>query len=112
MIAGERETMKKLTTLAALLVASLLAGCSEKQRSADCNSYPPVPALITETMPLPPVAAEPLMWQPGHWDWSDSGFVWANGQYVPAEGHGNLWMPGWWSRGETGCAWQPPHWTS
>ena len=74
--------------------------------------YPPVPALIQETAPKPPVTQEALMWQPGHWDWNGSGYVWARGQYVPAAGHGNLWVPGWWSRTDAGWVWQPPHWTS
>jgi hypothetical protein len=34
------------------------------------NPYPPVPPLQTETMPLPPVTVTPLIWQPGHWDWT------------------------------------------
>jgi hypothetical protein len=103
--------MRKSITLAALLAVGLLAGCTAKPQ-ADANPYPPVPPPIAETMPNPPVTAEPLMWQPGHWDWTGNGYVWSKGQYVPAEGHGNLWMPGWWSRSEAGWNWLPPHWTS
>lgn len=106
--------MKKFTIpgafLAACLVsAGLVAGCT---KPSDGNPYPPVPALIPEPMPNPPVTAEALMWQPGHWDWNGTGYVWAIGQYVPAAGHGNLWMPGWWSRTSAGWVWQPPHWMS
>ncbi len=101
--------MRHFPTLAVLLAVSLFAGCSQ---ISDTNPYPAVPALIQETPPKPPVTAEALMWQPGHWDWNGSGYVWAKGQYVPAEGHGNLWMPGWWSRTPNGWVWQPPHWTS
>jgi hypothetical protein len=102
--------MRHFPVLAALLAIGLLAGCGQTRVSD--NPYPPVPALIPETPPKPPVTAEPLMWQPGHWDWNGSGYVWAKGQYVPAAGHGNLWMPGWWSRGPSGWEWQPPHWRS
>jgi hypothetical protein len=109
-IGGDRETMRKFTTLAVLLTVSLMAGCQKPP--SDANSFPPVPPLITEVVPMPPVTAEPLMWQPGHWDWNGTGYVWAKGQYVPAAGHGNLWMPGWWSPTSTGWTWQPPHWTS
>jgi hypothetical protein len=110
-IAGERETMRKLTTLAVLMTVSLMAGC-QKPPPSEANSFPPVPPLITEVIPMPPVTAEPLMWQPGHWDWNGTGYIWAKGQYVPAAGHGNLWMPGWWSPTSSGWTWQPPHWTS
>jgi hypothetical protein len=103
--------MRKHTTLAAFLAVGLLAGCGEKPQT-DVNPFPPVPPVISEVMPKPPITAEPLMWQPGHWDWNGSGYVWAKGQYVPAAGHGNLWMPGWWSRSDSGWSWQPPHWTS
>ena len=103
--------MRHFSTLTALLAISLLAGCGQNQ-AADGNPYPPVPAPILETPPKPPVTSEGLMWQPGHWDWNGSGYVWAQGQYVPAAGHGSLWMPGWWSRGPSGWTWQPPHWTS
>jgi hypothetical protein len=104
--------MTKILTLAALLAVTLMAGCAPQ--AASTNPFPPVPALIPETMPLPPVTSEPLMWQPGHWDWnSDShSYDWTKGEYVPAEGHGNLWMPGWWTRSPAGWTWQPPHWTS
>ena len=50
--------------------ALLLAGCS------NANPYPPVPAPLVETVPNPPVSAQELNWQPGHWDWSGSGYVW------------------------------------
>ena len=102
--------MRTMTTMAALLAVTLLAGCAQK--TVDGNPYPPVPPLIAETLPKPPVTAEPLMWQPGHWDWNGSGYIWAKGQYVPAAGHGNMWMPGWWSKTDAGWTWQPPHWMS
>lgn len=101
--------MRHFPILAALVAIGLLAGCG---RPPDTNPYPPVPALVQETPTKPPVTEEPLMWQPGHWDWNGSGYVWARGQYVPAAGHGNLWVPGWWSRTDSGWVWQPAHWTS
>lgn len=96
-----------------LIAIVLLSACTRPDgMEGDARPYPPVPALLSEEMPKPPVTAEPLMWQPGHWDWSGSGYVWAKGQYVPAAGHGNLWMPGWWARTPSGWQWQAPHWTS
>ncbi|MBV9249833.1 MAG: YXWGXW repeat-containing protein [Acetobacteraceae bacterium] len=63
-------------------------------------------------MPLPPVTAEPLIWQPGFWDWTGSGYSWHHGQYVPAAGHGDKFQPGYWARTPSGWVWQPAHWTS
>jgi WXXGXW repeat (2 copies) len=102
--------MRNFTKPAALLALSLIAGCT--QAASGGNPYPPVPPLIAEPLPKPPVTGEALMWQPGHWDWNGGGYVWARGQYVPARGHGNLWVPGWWSRSDAGWSWQPAHWTS
>jgi hypothetical protein len=98
-------------SLALVLSCALLVGCgSETTRTP--TAYPPVPPLPTEVVPRPPVTAEPLMWQPGYWDWNGSAYLWRPGQFVPAEGHGNLWMPGFWQQGPSGWTWQPPHWTS
>ena len=98
--------------VAALLGAGLLAGCANQTETMATPPYPPVPPPMTETVPKPPVTAEPLMWQPGHWDWTGTGYTWAPGQYIPAAGHGPLWVPGWWSRTPTGWKWEPAHWTS
>lgn len=97
--------------LAATVAVGLLAGCAT-QTTTSANPYPPVPAPLAETMPKPPVTGEPLAWQPGHWNWSGSGYVWQPGQYVPAAGHGQLWQPGWWAQTPSGWVWQPAHWTS
>jgi hypothetical protein len=103
--------MRTFTKPAVFLALSLVAGCTQPAPHSE-NPYPPVPPPVAEAIPKPPVTGEALMWQPGHWDWNGSGYVWARGQYVPARGHGNLWVPGWWSRSSAGWNWQPPHWTS
>ena len=103
--------MRKVAKLAAAVTVVLVSACTQPEAPQQ-NPFPPVPSLVPESMPKPPVAAEPLMWQPGHWDWTGSGYTWAKGQYVPAAGHGSLWMPGWWSRTDTGWTWIPPHWMS
>lgn len=82
----------------------LLAGCAAP------FVPPPVPASVVEVIPNPPVSATPLIWQPGHWDWSGTSYVWQTGQYVPRAGHGNLYMPGYWALTDSGYRWQPPHW--
>jgi hypothetical protein len=103
--------MSQRKTLIAFLALGLAAGCAVQQPQVG-NPYPPAPPLTAEIIPKPPVSAEALIWQPGHWDWSGGGYVWAIGQYVPAAGHGNLWVQGWWSFGPGGWIWQPAHWTS
>ncbi|HET6306344.1 MAG TPA: hypothetical protein VFG12_04115 [Rhodopila sp.] len=103
--------MKPFTCPAAFLALALVAGCAQQAQRSE-NPYPPVPAPVVEMIPKPPVTAQALEWQPGHWDWNGSGYVWARGQYVPAAGHGQLWMPGWWARTDAGWVWRPAHWTS
>ena len=92
--------------IAALLLVLSLGAC------VATPPYPSVPALRADPMPKPPFTAEQLLWQPGHWDWSGSGYVWAPGQYVPAAGHGGSWMPGWWSRVDGIWRWEPAHWVA
>ncbi len=89
-------------TLAAL--ALLLVGCAESA------APPPVPAPMAESVPKPPVSAVPLVWQPGHWDWTGSSYVWTPGQYVDAAGHSGNWMPSYWDKTGSGWVWRPAHW--
>ena len=70
----------------------------------------PIPPPMAETMPNPPVSAVPLTWQPGHWDWTGSSYVWAPGQYVDLRGQSPLWMPPYWERAGAGWVWHPGHW--
>jgi hypothetical protein len=95
----------KLRTAAVLLgAACALVGCSAG------SAPPPVPAPMAETIPKPPVVATPLLWQPGHWDWTGSAYVWQPGQYVPAQGPSATWMPGYWEKADSGWIWHPAHW--
>ena len=99
--------MKHAATAASLFGAAwLLAGCA-----ADVPPAPIPPPPTAETVPLPPVSATPLIWQPGHWDWTGTAFIWAPGQFVPRAGHGEYWMPGFWDRIDSGWIWRPAHWT-
>jgi WXXGXW repeat (2 copies) len=97
--------MRYRSITAALIGAAwILAGCTT------INPPVPVPAPMAETMPKPPVSAEPLIWQPGHWDWTGNAYVWIPGQYVSAVGHGNRWIGGFWEPTDTGQVWHPAHW--
>jgi WXXGXW repeat (2 copies) len=97
----------KHPTIAALWLGTvwILAGCAAE------NPPPPAPLPpMTETIPKPPVTATPLIWQPGHWDWTGSSYVWTPGDYVPRGGHGELWMPGYWEKTASGWVWHPARW--
>jgi hypothetical protein len=97
---------RRATTSAAVLLASLLAlgACGPSAPPA------PIPAPLPESIPKPPVSASQMIWQPGHWDWTGSSYVWVPGQFVEAAGHGSDWMPGWWEKTDSGWAWRPGHW--
>jgi hypothetical protein len=83
-----------------------LAGCV-----VPSSAPPPPPPLQAEVMSKPPVTTTPLLWQPGHWDWTGGGYVWQPGEYVPSAGHGNMYMPGFWAATPDGrWVWQPAHW--
>jgi hypothetical protein len=87
-----------------MAIGLALAGCG------NAGAPPPVPPLQPEVMGKPPVTTTPLIWQPGHWDWTGGGYSWAAGSFMPSAGHGNLWMPGYWAQGDGGWVWQPAHW--
>ena len=91
---------------AILLFASLalVAGCADDASVTTTTTtvvtkpaYPPVPAMPSETVPLPPVSGVPLTWQPGHWDWTGSVYAWQRGRWVTRGGHGTLWQDGYWT---------------
>ncbi len=84
----------------------VLAGCATPSLP-----YPPVPAPLAETVPKPPVSEAPLIWQPGHYDWTGSAYVWTAGSYVPRAEH-VTWMPGYWTGTSGSYVWVPAHWTS
>jgi len=52
----------------------------------------------------------PLTWQPGHWDWTGSSYVWAPGQYVDLGGRPGNWQPPYWEQIAGGWVWRPGHW--
>ena len=70
----------------------------------------PIPPPQAETIPNPPVSAVPLTWQPGHWDWTGSSYVWVQGQWVNLNGRPGTWMPPFWEKTPSGWAWHPAHW--
>jgi hypothetical protein len=88
----------------AVAVLLLLAACVASGPPA------PIPPPMAETQPRPPASPVPLSWQPGHWDWTGSSYVWAPGQYVDLAGRPGNWMPSFWERTDQGWVWRPAHW--
>ena len=82
----------------------VLAACAGYQ------SYPPIPAPQAERVPEPPRSRDPLIWQPGHYDWNGAGFTWTPGRWVQRAGHGTLWQDGYWRSDGNGYAWVLGHW--
>lgn len=95
--------------LAFALAAPLLGGCVAETTTA-AYPFPPVPAAPPERVPLPPVSETPLIWQPGHYDWTGTAYVWQPGRYVARAGHGSLWQNGYWQFVNGGYTWVPAHW--
>jgi hypothetical protein len=74
----------------------------------------PPPPPHSELVPPPPDGAGPVVWQPGHWQFSgDPGnpWSWQPGQYVPPPPGQTTWIPGRWMQQPTGSwSWVDGHW--
>jgi hypothetical protein len=77
------------------------------QQASSPTAPPPIPV---ETVPKPPVSEEPLIWQPGHWDWTGSAYVWTQGSWVVRAGHGTQWQDGYWVNQGASWVWVAGHW--
>ncbi|HTR16183.1 MAG TPA: YXWGXW repeat-containing protein [Acetobacteraceae bacterium] len=90
------------------LMALALSGCA--QQPAPSPGPPPPPPPRAESIPKPPVTATPLIWQPGHWDWTGTGYAWDQGRWVERAGHGAMWQDGYWQGSGATAVWVPGHW--
>jgi hypothetical protein len=97
-------------TLAGALALSLACCTVQTAPTVAANPYPPVPPPRVEVVPKPPVSAEPLVWTPGHWDWTGAGYTWTEGRWGPAVTPGHAWRPGYWAATSSGWVWQPGGW--
>lgn len=101
-----RATWTKRAPLAAtamvLVVGMGLAGCGA--------SYPEIPPPRIEVMGKPPVTETPLIWRPGHWDWTGAAYVWEPGEFVARAGHSDYFQSGRWESTSGGWRWDPAHW--
>ena len=99
--------MRPMTALLACAVS--LSACAIPRGTA-YNPHPPPPPPRREAALKPPVTEELLILQPGHWEWTGSGYVWETHRFVPREGHGSLWLDGHWVIEGGDWAWAPGRW--
>lgn len=101
---------KRLTSPAILLALGLGACATPVQPYVAASPYPVPPPPRNESIPPPPVNPQPMIWQPGHWDWTGSSYAWSDGLWVSREGHGDNWLDGYWTHGTGVWTWVPAHW--
>jgi hypothetical protein len=89
-----------------LATVLLLAGCGSQ-----LPSYPVAPPLPAETIPLPPVSEEQLIWHPGDWVYVDGSYRYEAGRYEPRGDHGALWTRGHWAGTAGNYIWVPGSWS-
>ncbi|MBX5454645.1 MAG: hypothetical protein K6U10_12020 [Acidobacteriia bacterium] len=104
------QTPRNWSGVAMVVSWLVLAGCAAQPSAPAQPPYPPVPAVKAEKIPLPPVSEDPLVWQPGHWDWNGSTYTWQPGKWVPRAGHGTMWQDGYWAKKDNTWSWVPAHW--
>lgn len=72
------------------------------------------PPVHAELVPPPPAGRGPVVWQPGHWDYTGktgNPWAWHDGQYVPPPEGETTWVPGRWSHAPNGSwIWLHGHW--
>ncbi|MDA8247680.1 MAG: hypothetical protein M0Z28_00725 [Rhodospirillales bacterium] len=100
-------------TVPTLLLLAAVSACTPPESApvtSGANPYPQPPPVRTEVIPKPPVSEDPLIWQPGHWDWAGTGFSWHAGEWMKRAGHGTEWQDGYWSNQNGTWSWVPAHW--
>jgi hypothetical protein len=99
-------------SLSLAVVLGLAAACAQSGSAvvAGANPNPPPPPVRSEVIPKPPVSEDPLIWQPGHWDWEGTGYAWRAGEWVKRAGHGTEWQDGYWVNQSGNWTWVAGHW--
>ncbi len=94
--------MRVTLVLAAVLG---LGGCT-----AWAPGFPAPPPLPAETIPLPPVSDQALIWQPGDWTYFDGSYRYEAGRFVPRGDHRAAWTFGHWVGTQGQYRWVPGGW--
>ena len=96
----------KYSVALCLLCAITLCGCVVPPEA----EAPAVPPPYAERVPVPPRSQVPLIWRPGHHDWTGDRYVWIPGRWQERGTHGSLWQDGYWERRGLDYVWVSPHW--
>jgi hypothetical protein len=104
--------MRRLAVVAVAIGLLPLGGCVVQSGRPVVAACPAPPPLHTEVLPRPPLSEEPLVWQPGHWDWNGSTYTWRDGAWLPRAGRGTSWLDGYWTTASGSCVWVPAHWVN
>jgi hypothetical protein len=94
-----------LSVLVMIAVAAVVSSAGAQQsgpRFAQLaqTAAPPVPMIAPAASPplqeeaIPPPPTPAVYWQPGHWTWVVSTWVWIAGQYVERPQPQAVWQPG------------------
>lgn len=104
-----------LTGFSLILGAGAVAGCSYEPYdrgsaapSDNLTMAPPAPR--TET--IPPAPSEAVVWNPGHWEWAGTRYVWVSGHYIQRPTAQANWVPGRWVKRDGDWYWVEGHWAS
>jgi len=113
--------MRKISVLVAILLATTALATpsiSHAQVGASLNlsfnlfAPPPVaiapPPLPVYIVPAPP--AVDLVWAPGYWAWTESGYCWVPGTWVAPPVVGVVWTPGYWGWNEGSFVFHEGYW--
>ena len=108
---NRRQAALSLLSMATLSMTALVAGegIAHAQPGPPPNRYPPPPPRREERVPPP---RRGHYWQPGHWRWNGSTYVWAGGYWVAGPMRRGHYVHGrWaWAPGRRQWVWQPAHW--
>jgi hypothetical protein len=96
-----------LPALAAAAALGLASPAAAQSTVIIAPSAPP-PVRVESVPPAPSTA---MVWQPGHWAWSNSSWNWIPGNYAAPPQQMAVWDPGHWVQQPTGgYVWVEGHW--
>jgi hypothetical protein len=112
------SNLTKIFVLLCALVMTFTATAPPKAASAQSIVIsvsfgpPPIPYYVQ-----PPNPYQNYIWSPGYWgydSYSDSGYYWVPGTWVPAPQYGLLWTPGYWAfnTDNDDYVWSSGYWAS
>ncbi len=72
--------------------------------------YAPEPPPPLPEYSQPPCPGPDYIWNPGYWNYADTGYYWVPGAWVLAPYIGALWTPPWWGFYGGRYLWHPGYW--